>query len=369
MATVSSSSTRSKRKSNKPVTTDKGRANRSSVSQAKVSKSGGGTSGSAKVTTGKGGTGAKLLPPGQKGGALVRSSGGKLAAKAGGGALAKVAGGAGRFLGAAGTALAIPAAIKNIANVAEQNKRWEEYKERNGMNQKPNSTNRTGQGTTAGRASKPAAEAKPHARRGQGSGAGRTASAAKPEAKPAANWRSKVTYNDPKTLSKQQDKTTNKPQPSATPKPSGGGSNRPAATSGSTGSKPSTQGSSSTAKPSSSRNVGPVANGEEYARNKDPKKYNPLMQKTFNYQKGDAPDQRAKRANYAGTDTGVSPKNTGSKNYADKKPDNKTTAAYDSGVNLNPAKAASPAKPASPNDPKKKKETLAEAMRRQRTGR
>ena len=55
MATVSSSSTRSKRKSNKPVTTDKGRANRSSVSQAKVSKSGGGTSGSAKVTTGKGG--------------------------------------------------------------------------------------------------------------------------------------------------------------------------------------------------------------------------------------------------------------------------------------------------------------------------
>ena len=55
MATPTSSRTRSKRRSNKPVTTSKGRANRSSVSQAKVSNSGGGTPGSAKVTTGKGG--------------------------------------------------------------------------------------------------------------------------------------------------------------------------------------------------------------------------------------------------------------------------------------------------------------------------
>ena len=54
-ARVTSSSTRSKRRTNKPVTTSKGRANRSSVSQAKVSNSGGGTPGSAKVTTGKGG--------------------------------------------------------------------------------------------------------------------------------------------------------------------------------------------------------------------------------------------------------------------------------------------------------------------------
>ena len=198
-----------------------------------------------------------------------------------------------------------------------------------------------------------------HARTGQGP---RNKPDAKPAAKPAADWRSKVTYNDPK---KPQDKTTNKPQPkptpAATPKPSGGGSNRPAPT----GSKPSPQGSSSTSKTSSSRNVGPVANGDDYARNKDPKKHNPLMQKTFGYQKGDAPDQRAKRANYAGTDTGVSPKSTGSKDYADKKPDNKTTAAYDSGVNLNPAK------PASPNEPKKKKasETLAEALRKQRANR
>jgi hypothetical protein len=62
MATITSSSTRSKRKSNKPVTTSKGRANRSSVSQAKVTNSGGGKPGSAKVTTGSGGTGTKPAP-------------------------------------------------------------------------------------------------------------------------------------------------------------------------------------------------------------------------------------------------------------------------------------------------------------------
>ena len=198
-----------------------------------------------------------------------------------------------------------------------------------------------------------------HARTGQGP---RNKPDAKPAAKPAADWRSKVTYNDPK---KPQDKTTNKPQPvpAASPKPaavtSGGGR-------GSSATPPASRpASGGTAKPSSSRNVGPVANGDDYARNKDPKKHNPLMQKTFGYQKGDAPSQRAKRENYSGTDTGVSPKNTGSKNYADKKPDNKTTAAYDSGVNLKPAK------PASPNEPKKKKasETLAEALRKQRANR
>ena len=62
MATTTSSRTRSKRRSNKPVTTSKGRANRSAVSQAKVSNSGGGTPGSAKVTTGRGGTGTKPKP-------------------------------------------------------------------------------------------------------------------------------------------------------------------------------------------------------------------------------------------------------------------------------------------------------------------
>ena len=211
------------------------------------------------------------------------------------------------------------------------------------MNQKPNSTNRRGQGS----GNKPRSN----------------------DMKPKSDWRDKVSSSNVEKLRQGQNDAIknhpgNKPKPSAPPKPSGGS---PAAPSGSTRSKPSPQGSSSTSKTSSSRNVGPVANGDDYARNKDPKKYNPLMQKTFGYQKGDAPDQRAKRANYSGTDTGVSPKNTGSKNYADKKPGNKTTAAYDRGVNLKPA---SPAKPASPNKPKKKaSETLAEALRKRRTQR
>ena len=55
MATPTSSRNRSQRRSRKPVTTSKGRANRSSVSKAKVTNSGGGTPGSAKVTTGRGG--------------------------------------------------------------------------------------------------------------------------------------------------------------------------------------------------------------------------------------------------------------------------------------------------------------------------
>jgi hypothetical protein len=55
MAKITSSSNRSKRSTKKPVTTSKGRANRQSVSNARVSQSGGGTPGSAKVTTGSGG--------------------------------------------------------------------------------------------------------------------------------------------------------------------------------------------------------------------------------------------------------------------------------------------------------------------------
>ena len=196
------------------------------------------------------------------------------------------------------------------------------------------------------------------------------ASNAKPAAKP--DWRSKVTYNDPK---KPQDKTTNKPQPvpAATPKPSGGGSSRPAPT----GSKPSPQGSSSTSKTSSSRNVGPVANGDEYARNKDPKKYNPLMQKTFGYQKGDAPDQRAAKAK--NSTSGVGPVADGKQYAADKEREDKkgrtsgvgpVASGAEYGRNLK-SQPASPAKPASPNEPKKKKasETLAEALRKRRTGR
>lgn len=66
---VTSSAQRSKGKAKKPVTTTKGRANRQSVSTAKVSDSSQRTNtGSAKVTGGQ-----KALPPGRKGGDLKQS--------------------------------------------------------------------------------------------------------------------------------------------------------------------------------------------------------------------------------------------------------------------------------------------------------
>lgn len=81
---VTSSRNRSTRKASKPPTTGQnpGRANRQSISQAKVTQSGKGTRGSANVTnaaqrpsTGSAkvtGTTQKALPPGRKGGAIVR---------------------------------------------------------------------------------------------------------------------------------------------------------------------------------------------------------------------------------------------------------------------------------------------------------
>lgn len=60
MTKVTSSSNRSKRKTTKPVSTDKGRQARAKVSQARVTSSGGGTPGSARVT--QGGGGAKAQP-------------------------------------------------------------------------------------------------------------------------------------------------------------------------------------------------------------------------------------------------------------------------------------------------------------------
>ena len=246
------------------------------------------------------GTSQRALPPGTKGGSLARGGAAKGGGLAKAGGAAAKAGGLGRVLGAAGAALGIPLAIKNIKDVADQNKRWDAYKERSGLKQKPNNTQRTGQG-------------------------GKTKPAAKPAAKPANVADYKDGTGNVYDGNSGRLKTAAKPKPKATAAPKA-----PAKP------KPAPKGSSSASK--TSRNVGPVANGEDYARNKDPKKYNPLMQKTFGYQTGDAPDQRAKRANYAGKDTGVSPKSTGSKNYADKKATNKTTTAFASDVNLSPNK-------------------------------
>lgn len=85
---VTSSSNRSKRSTNKPVTGAKpsNRANRQSVSTARVTQSGGGRTGSARITNASQRTAGSTrvtssarpaLPPGRRGGALaVRSGGG-----------------------------------------------------------------------------------------------------------------------------------------------------------------------------------------------------------------------------------------------------------------------------------------------------
>jgi len=57
---VTSSATRSKRLTKKPVTTSARRANRQKASTAKMTKGGQGVSGSARVTTGRGRSGPKL---------------------------------------------------------------------------------------------------------------------------------------------------------------------------------------------------------------------------------------------------------------------------------------------------------------------
>ena len=107
------------------------------------------------------------------------------------------------------------------------------------------------------------------------------------------------TKNQAKPAAKPAPKPAAKPQPAAAPRPAAvtsgggrGGSATPPA------SRPVSGGGSAKASP----NVGPVASGDDYARNKDPKKYNPLMQKTFSYQTGDAPDQRAAKEKFTGND-------------------------------------------------------------------
>ena len=108
------------------------------------------------------------------------------------------AGGAGRLLGAAGTALAIPAAIKNIKDVAERNRRWEEYKKKNGMGPQTGISSNARPGTRTGSnpstASRPSSPSRSQGTRRGAAGGGRTAPA------PQSNWRDRVTYTDPNTL-------------------------------------------------------------------------------------------------------------------------------------------------------------------------
>jgi len=141
---VTSSATRSKRLTKKPVTTSARRANRQKVSTAKMTKGGQGVPGSARVTTGRGRSGPKLPKLPSKSRRTVTGTGRKprpampkesaarkatrlanRAAKgyrgAGGSALSKVGG----VLGKAATRLAVPLAMAN--EVRTMAKRQERY--------------------------------------------------------------------------------------------------------------------------------------------------------------------------------------------------------------------------------------------------
>jgi hypothetical protein len=178
-------------------------------------------------------------------------------------------------------------------------------------------------------------------------------STSKPAAKPTT--KTKVAdYNDAQgntydgNTGRLKSKVAAKPAAKPAPTPSSGGR-----TYASSSTRTTT--ASATEKPkSSSRNIGPVASGDEYARNKDPKKYNPLMQKTFDYQTGDSPKQRAQRDDLERARSDA----------------NKAQIKQGPPV---PAQPAKPASPPSPNQPKKndkgtKVMTLAERIRRRRLG-
>jgi hypothetical protein len=179
--------------------------------------------------------------------------------------------------------------------------------------------------------------------------------AAKPADKPAAKSAAKpkvADYSDAQGNTYDGNtgrlKSSAKPAAKPSPKPSTRPSSAPAPARGSTPTKPAEKVPSSASKTSSS-NVGPVASGDEYARNKDPKKYNPLMQKTFGYQKGDSPQERNKREDL----------------------ERAKSDANKAKIKQGPPAPASPAQPASPNDPKKsavqKSNNLMEELRKRRT--
>jgi hypothetical protein len=200
---------------------------------------------------------------------------------------------------------------------------------------------------------------------------GDTVGGAKPISKPTTKPATKPTtkpkvadYNDAQgntydgNTGRLKSKVAPKPAAKPAPKPSSGGRTYASA------STPATT-ASVTEKPQS--NAGMKNQNKDYRGN--------LFEKTFGYKRGEAPDQLAKRANYAGTDTGVNPSTKVDKNYADKKPANQTPVAYGKDTKLvnEPAKPASPSAPPSPNQPKKydkasKGMTLAERIRRRRLG-
>lgn len=135
-----------------------------------------------------------------RGGALARTGSGaaRAASKATATTAGRLAAGAAKVAGRIATPLAILNQAADVMRVGRQNKRWDAYKERMGMNQKPNSTNRRGQGS----GNKPRST----------------------DMKPKSDWRDKVSSSNVDKLRQGQNDTIRSyagktPAPKPTPQP------------------------------------------------------------------------------------------------------------------------------------------------------
>ena len=369
MATPTSSNNRSKRKTNKPITQGQNpqRANRQKVSNAKVTNSTQRTNnGTAKVTTGKGGSTPKALPPGAKSGALATQGRGSLRGqpqlppgrKGGGmekagptvdvkantpkvsGASPKTSAAAPKALPAGRSGGQLTRAVRGAASAASKMGPLAKAAGVAGsalavadqlgrvLNPKDNILTRAGSagrrieglvgGGGGGNATPGERAARLNAQRGQYAG---------PGGKPDGSGKGQERQTTPRVNKVRQDQmraALNNDYPLSTASQrrgsaqSGGGS---------------TQSRGSSPAPAAPRRQPGLA-ADAGMKNQDKNYRGNLFEKTFGYKPGQAPDQQKSRFksvdNKFGQDSGYEPKTKvdGSK-YADKKPDMKKVKEYD----------------------------------------
>jgi len=352
MATPTSASNRSKRKTTKPVTQGQNpqRANRQKVSNAKVSNSEQRTNtGTAKVTTGKGGSTPKALPPASKGGALATQGRGSLRGqpqlppgRKGGGMekagptvdvkanTPKVSGASPKTTAAAPKSLpagrpggaiarigaAASSAAKNLPKAA---------KFASGLKGGLISTALYEGGSRAIEAGVGAYKNAIRTERGQQAASSGQSGRYVPgnqQSRGGMGGVSNIPLGEGPRNNPNYGKPASKPKPPA-PTQSGGGSTQSRSGGG---------GTSRPAAPAPRRQPGPAADAG--MKNQDKNYRGNLFEKTFGYKRGQAPDQQKSRFksvdNKFGQDSGYEPntKVDGSK-YADKKPDMKKVKEYD----------------------------------------
>jgi len=254
------------------------------------------------------------------------------------------AGMAGRVFTAFGTALAIPAAIKNIADVAERNRQWDAYKERMGMNKpqsKPSTSSssagrRTGSNNRVANLSVPTSSAGSRAGAAAGTRA-RSRNTSSPNSGP--DWRSRVSSQDVNTLRQGQNDAirsyNNKPSAS------GPSASRPSQSTPSTRTASGSGTQRSTASTTPQKPAMPGRKWDDFNPGRGTSKSNnPLLDRDSGGMK--LRDRMKERENAQRTESTKNLKNNfgqdsgyetktkvdGSK-YADKKPDMKKVNEYD----------------------------------------